>query len=196
MESGDSKLAVIVLLERGGAIKEKQIPSQVHFCIPAFFFYFCKKQSKNVNKDTMFGKKKDNKEHDIATSEPLKLTTIAAGTVLKGIIDVEGSLRVDGTIEGDITCRKTVVLGPQGKITGNVTSVSAILQGTLKGDIHVTDELMLKSGCMVNGDIYTSKLEVEPKACFNGTCNTIKEDQQMQTEAMEKAPKSDQAMKK
>lgn len=103
---------------------------------------------------------------------------------------------MDGTIEGDITCRKTVVLGPQGKITGNVTSVSAILQGTLKGDIHVTDELMLKSGCMVNGDIYTSKLEVEPKACFNGTCNTIKEDKQTQTEAMEKAPKSDQTMKK
>jgi len=44
--------------------------------------------------------------------------------------------------------------------------------------------------------IYTSKLEVEPKACFNGTCNTIKEAKQIQTEAMEKAPKSDQAMKK
>lgn len=134
----------------------------------------------------MFGRKKDNKERDIVTSEPLKLTTIAAGTVLKGIIDVEGSLRVDGTIEGDITCHKTVVLGPQGKIIGNVTSVSAILQGTLKGDIHIEDELMLKSGCMVDGDIYTSKLEVEPKACFNGTCKTLKEGKQVQTEAMEK----------
>ncbi len=38
-----SNLAVIVLLERDGAMKEKQIPSQVHSCIPAFFFYFCKK---------------------------------------------------------------------------------------------------------------------------------------------------------
>lgn len=50
----------------------------------------------------MFSKKKDNKEHDIVASEPLKLTTIAVGTVLKGTMDVEGSLRVDGTIEGDI----------------------------------------------------------------------------------------------
>ncbi len=133
----------------------------------------------------MFGKKKDDKEHDIATSEPLKLTTVAVGTVLKGTIDVEGSLRVDGTIEGNITCRKTVVLGPQGKIIGNVTSVSAILQGTLKGDIHISDELMLKAGCMVNGDIYTYKLEVEPKACFNGTCNTVKEEKPVQVKASE-----------
>lgn len=137
----------------------------------------------------MFSKKKDNKEHDIVTSEPLKLTTIAVGTVLKGTMEVEGSLRVDGTIEGDIICHKTVVLGPQGKVTGNVTSTSAILQGTLKGDIHITDELILKSGCIMDGDIYTCKLEVEPKACFNGTCNTAKEDKTTQPKASEPTSK-------
>ncbi len=138
----------------------------------------------------MFGKKKDNEEEYFGTtSQPLKLTTIAVGTILKGTINVEGSLRIDGTIEGDITCHKTVVLGPQGKVTGNVTSVSAILEGTLKGDIHITDKLILKSGCMMNGDIYTSKLEIEPTACFNGNCNTIKEEKtQQSTTVAEKAP--------
>lgn len=138
----------------------------------------------------MFGKKKDNEEEYFGTtSQPLKLTTIAVGTILKGTINVEGSLRIDGTIEGDITCHKTVVLGPQGKVTGNVTSVSAILEGTLKGDIHITDKLILKSGCIMNGDIYTSKLEIEPTACFNGNCNTIKEEKtQQSTTVAEKAP--------
>ena len=98
----------------------------------------------------MFGKKKDDEEFFGTTSQPLKLTTIAVGTLLKGTVDVEGSLRIDGTIEGDITCHQTVVLGPQGKVTGNVTSASAILQGTLKGDIHITDKLILKSGCNMN----------------------------------------------
>ena len=125
----------------------------------------------------MFGKKKNNQEGFITTSEPLKLTTIATGTVLKGTIEVEGSLRVDGMIEGNITCHNTVVIGPQGKVTGKVSSSSAILQGTLEGDIHITDKLSLKSGCMLNGDIYTCKLEIEPQACFNGNCNTIVEKQ-------------------
>ena len=76
----------------------------------------------------MFGKKKDEKNSQIQ-SEPLKLTTIAMGTVIKGTVDVEGSLRVDGTIEGNVSCHKTMILGPQGTIIGNVTSVSAILHG-------------------------------------------------------------------
>ncbi len=125
----------------------------------------------------MFGRKKNKEVSCIATSEPLKLTTIATGTILKGTIEVEGSLRVDGIIEGDITCHNTVVIGPQGKVTGNVSSSLAILQGTLEGDIHITDKLSLKSGCTMNGDIYTCKLEIEPQASFNGTCNTIAEKQ-------------------
>ena len=127
----------------------------------------------------MFGTKKNKEADFITTAEPLKLTTIATGTVLKGIIEVEGSLRVDGIIEGDVTCHKMVVIGPQGTVTGNITSVSAVLQGTLKGDIHVTDLLTL-----MNGDIYTCKLEIEPQARFNGTCNTI-EEQQPQSKAAE-----------
>lgn len=140
----------------------------------------------------MFGKKKDNEENLIAASEPLKLTTIAIGTVLKGTINVEGSLRVDGTIEGDITCKKTVVVGPQGKVTGNVTSVSAILQGTLKGDIHIADELILKSGCVMNGDIYTCKLEIEPQARFNGTCNTVEDNKQTPSKGNEQPKENEQ----
>ncbi|TGY41268.1 bactofilin family protein [Bacteroides caecimuris] len=132
----------------------------------------------------MFGTKKNKEADFITTAEPLKLTTIATGTVLKGIIEVEGSLRVDGVIEGDVTCHKMVVIGPQGTVTGNITSVSAVLQGTLKGDIHVTDLLTLKAGCLMNGDIYTCKLEIEPQARFNGTCNTI-EEQQPQSKATE-----------
>ena len=132
----------------------------------------------------MFGTKKNKEADFITTAEPLKLTTIATGTVLKGIIEVEGSLRVDGVIEGDVTCHKMVVIGPQGTVTGNITSVSAVLQGTLKGDIHVTDLLTLKAGCLMNSDIYTCKLEIEPQARFNGTCNTI-EEQQLQTKAAE-----------
>ena len=114
----------------------------------------------------MFGKKKDERNSQIQ-SEPLKLTTIAMGTVIKGTVDVEGSLRVDGTIEGNVSCHKTMILGPQGTIIGNVTSVSAILHGILKGDI------------------YTCKLEIEPKALFNGACKTMEENIQPQGQSLE-----------
>ncbi|WP_259321824.1 bactofilin family protein [Bacteroides stercorirosoris] len=34
------------------------------------------------------------------------------------------------------------------------------------------DELTLKANCVMQGNIYTTKLEIESQAKFNGSCNT------------------------
>ncbi|MCD8182541.1 MAG: polymer-forming cytoskeletal protein [Bacteroides sp.] len=120
----------------------------------------------------MFGTKKSEENSVKAAKVSIeKLTTIALGTMVNGTLAIDGNLRLDGTIEGDVSCNGKVVLGPQGKIKGNVTCVSAVLHGKLQGDIHVTDDLVLKSECVMSG-VYTCKLEIEPKARFNGACNT------------------------
>lgn len=65
----------------------------------------------------MFGKKK-NEDYSVKTVKVGvdKLTTIALGTMVKGTITVEGDLRLDGIIEGNVSCRGKVVIGPQGRI--------------------------------------------------------------------------------
>ena len=100
----------------------------------------------------MFGKKK-NEDYSVKTVKVGvdKLTTIALGTM-------------------------KVVIGPQGRIKGNVTCTGAVLHGMLQGDIQVAEDLIMKSGCTMNGDVYTCKLEIESKARFNGTCNTTEKD--------------------
>ena len=115
----------------------------------------------------MFGKKK-NEDYSVKTVKVGvdKLTTIALGTMVKGTI----------TVEGDVSCRGKVVIGPQGRIKGNVTCTGAVLHGMLQGDIQVAEDLIMKSGCTMNGDVYTCKLEIESKARFNGTCNTTEKD--------------------
>lgn len=125
----------------------------------------------------MFGKKK-NEDYSVKTVKVGvdKLTTIALGTMVKGTITVEGDLRLDGIIEGNVSCRGKVVIGPQGRIKGNVTCTGAVLHGMLQGDIQVAEDLIMKSGCTMNGDVYTCKLEIESKARFNGTCNTTEKD--------------------
>ena len=53
----------------------------------------------------MFGKKK-NEDYSVKTVKVGvdKLTTIALGTMVKGTITVEGDLRLDGIIEGNVSC--------------------------------------------------------------------------------------------
>ena len=43
---------------------------------------------------------------------------------------------------------------------------------TIIGDAYVKEELTLKANCVMQGNIYTTKLEIESQAKFNGTCNT------------------------
>lgn len=121
----------------------------------------------------MFGKKKNEDYSSKSVNANVdKLTTVAFGTVIRGTITVEGDLRLDGTAEGDISCKGKMVIGPKGRVKGNVSCSGAVLHGVLEGDIHVTEDLVLKSSCTMQGDIYTCKLEIEPQAKFNGVCNT------------------------
>lgn len=130
----------------------------------------------------MFGKKKNEDYSSKTVSANVdKLTTIAFGTVIRGTITVEGDLRLDGTAEGDISCKGKMVIGPKGRVKGNVTCSGAVLHGVLEGDIHVTEDLVLKSSCTMQGDIYTCKLEIEPQAKFNGVCNTNSTEKKAQT---------------
>ena len=51
--------------------------------------------------------------------------TLAAGTTVKGDIVTETDFRLDGKIEGDVSCSGKIVIGPKGNVTGNIVSTNA-----------------------------------------------------------------------
>lgn len=130
--------------------------------------------------------RKKNKE--ISTNKPVgpteNLTILAQGTRVQGTLLLKGNLRIDGNMEGDISCQGKVIIGPDGSVKGNVKTVSAVVQGALEGDIEA-QELILKSGCDLKGNIFTSRLEIESQAKFNGACNTLEQAQQGNTKKNE-----------
>ena len=98
-------------------------------------------------------------------------TLISAGTVLKGDITSSGDLRVDGTVIGNINTPSKVIVGSTGVVEGDVTGGQADITGKVNGNIRATDLLQLRGECMVAGNIYAGKLQVEPSATFNGQCH-------------------------
>lgn len=95
---------------------------------------------------------------------------IAKGTTIKGDIETEGVLRIEGVIIGSIKSKGKVVIGPTGRVEGDVICQSANLEGELKGLIKVSDLLSLQSTAKLNGEVYTGKLSIEPGAVFNAKC--------------------------
>ena len=104
--------------------------------------------------------------------------TIGKGTFLEGNVETYGNIRIEGRITGNVKSKSKVALGPSSFVHGNIVSQNADIEGEVKGRLEVSELLVLKATAVINGDIITGKLVVEPGAIFNGGCKmgaTIKE---------------------
>ena len=98
------------------------------------------------------------------------LNTIAQDTKIKGNIESNGDIRLDGQLEGNLDCKGRVVVGPEAKVKGTIICKNAEIMGEIEGEIIVSDLLSLKSTANIAGDLTMGKLSVEPGAKFVGSC--------------------------
>jgi cytoskeletal protein CcmA (bactofilin family) len=96
---------------------------------------------------------------------------IAEGTHLEGKLQSSKGMRIDGTVIGSIVCEGKVVIGPKGLVEGDLDCTQADIEGTIKGNVKVKDLLELKASAILEGEIFTGKLAIEPGATFTGNCS-------------------------
>jgi cytoskeletal protein CcmA (bactofilin family) len=66
----------------------------------------------------MFGDKNDKKS--VASQDNFSANTIQAGTSINGEVNSEGSIRIDGKLDGSLNTQGKLVVGNSGVITGDV----------------------------------------------------------------------------
>src|SRR4051812_40684021 len=98
-------------------------------------------------------------------------TLISSGTTLKGDISSNSDLRIDGTIIGNIHSSAKIVIGANGVVEGDISGANADIVGKVSGNIRAKDLLQLRGECLVTGNLYAGKLQIEPTATFNGQCH-------------------------
>src|SRR6476620_4708548 len=96
--------------------------------------------------------------------------TIGKGTFLDGNIETYGNIRIEGKVNGNVKSKSKVALGNSSHVEGNIISQNADIEGEVKGKLEIAELLVLKATAVINGDIVTGKLVVEPGAVFNGSC--------------------------
>ena len=99
------------------------------------------------------------------------INSIGEGTILNGEIQSGGDIRIDGVLKGSVKVDGKLVLGPAGKIEGDVECENAIIAGELRAKITSKNLLTLKASAKLYGDIFSGKLEIEPGAVFTGNCS-------------------------
>jgi cytoskeletal protein CcmA (bactofilin family) len=112
------------------------------------------------------------KEQTIAVEQdPDNFTLLGKGVDFRGIVNFDGTVRVDGRVEGEIHTSGTLIVGEQAIIKGIVSAGVLMNSGKINGTITASEKIqMLKTGVLV-GDIRTPLIAVEEGSHFHGMCD-------------------------
>jgi cytoskeletal protein CcmA (bactofilin family) len=99
---------------------------------------------------------------------------IGEGYIFTGELRGSSVIRIEGKIIGNVNVEGGVILGEKGIIEGDINTKSAIVHGTVNGNIK-TLHLQIKKSGNVSGDISTDTLEIEIGAQYNGKLNMHKQ---------------------
>src|SRR5687767_8564848 len=81
------------------------------------------------------------------------MSIIGPGMNIVGDLSTDGSVRVEGRIEGTVRAGKTVIIGNGGEVVGDVLTQDAVVGGTIRGTIVAESRLELQATCDIEGSI-------------------------------------------
>lgn len=126
-------------------------------------------------------------------TENTTINLISNGTEITGDIRCNGDIRVDGTLSGNLITKGKVVIGPTGKVKGEVHCKNSEVSGIIEGKINVSQLLNLKASSRIQGDIVTTRLAIEPGSKFTGNCNMTDDEEVAQPVAQPKPKTGEKA---
>lgn len=96
------------------------------------------------------------------------LSIIAVGMTVRGDIESNGTVKVEGTVEGHVEARDQVLVARGGAVLGDILARETIVGGAVHGSVHASDRVEIQAGAVVNGDIVTKRIAVAEGGSLNG----------------------------
>ncbi len=94
---------------------------------------------------------------------------IGKGVKFNGTLIYDGTIRVDGTMEGELRTAGSLWVGEGAVIAAQVNAGRIISKGTITGDVVAKKSVQLRAPAALNGSITTPSLAMEAGVLFNGT---------------------------
>ncbi len=95
-------------------------------------------------------------------------TLIGPDATLEGRLTVRNSVRIDGSMKGELISTETVTIGKDGGVEGDITAADVVIGGKVTGRIICQGKVILEESALLTGDLRTVRLVVEEGAIFNG----------------------------
>ena len=96
---------------------------------------------------------------------------LGKGTEFKGVITYQqGTIRIDGHVEGEIITKGVLVVGESANIQAEISAATVISNGKIIGNITATERIQLLPTAVLEGSIKAPRLIIEEGVRFNGQC--------------------------
>src|SRR5215211_3365950 len=92
------------------------------------------------------------------------------GSVFKGEMEFEDTMRIDGKFNGKITSKNELIVGESAHIEGDIHVGRIAISGTVVGKIVADQRVEIHRNGKVYSDVETPALIIEEGAIFQGNC--------------------------
>ena len=89
------------------------------------------------------------------------VSIIGPGMKITGDCESDGTIRVEGAVEGTVKAAKSVVVGKDGIVVGDITTQDAIVAGRVNGSVTAESRVELQASCRIQGDIRSRRVKLE-----------------------------------
>ncbi len=96
-------------------------------------------------------------------------------TKFEGSIRFTGTLRIDGTVVGNIQSEpgsgSVLIINQQATVTGDIVSDSVLISGRVEGNVRARERVEIFRSGQLKGDVFTADIMIEGGAEFQGYCH-------------------------
>jgi cytoskeletal protein CcmA (bactofilin family) len=125
------------------------------------------------------GKKTGGERTGLSKAFPSEASTsmIGPGMCIIGDVITDGTVRIEGRVEGTVRAAKTVMIGKGGEVVGDIVTQDAVIGGTVRGSVIAESRLELQATSDIEGQIRapSQHLKLDEGARFNGQIHMLAE---------------------
>ena len=98
---------------------------------------------------------------------------IDQGCEFEGKLCFRGTVRINGTFEGEIFTPDTLVIGEEGRVKGTIQAGVVILNGEFSGTLNAKHRVEIHKPAVFRGNIVTPSLQVDEGVLFEGSSKML-----------------------
>ena len=109
--------------------------------------------------------------NDAAASSAAAQAHLGKGSRVEGKLTFEGSVQIDGQVEGEIEAQDSVIIGETAVVNAQISAGTIVVKGKVTGDIVARKRVELRAPAKLIGNLTTPSVVIHEGVVFEGHCS-------------------------